>query len=292
MSEISAIGAPETCPESALPLPLPLPTPIELPTVSSLDARISQLSRILSTPSGTDKLLLTLCYTTLLTSSILRRLSTHTLHQQARLLLAKVVSPPSTIILVKPAPPSGLLVLSQRLKAASALISDFRIFARLWGLVAIYKWGRSVLDAPPPDLFLRQVAYSQVAVNVFYQALENGAYLSSKGVMGWSTEKQGKAWLWSSRFWMAHVVLDLARLGYEYSTFDESKEKGGEGENLKVEEAKRKWWREAVISLAYAPLTVHWSLEKGLLGETGVGILGSIAGVVGFRELWRLAGMQ
>jgi len=154
------------------------------------------------------------------------------------------------------------------------------------------------LEDPPEDIIIRRISYTQVLVNIFYQYLENGAYLSSKGVLGWSTQKQNKAWVWSSRFWMAHVGLDFVRLYHEYAvrkrhgvgTEEERRTDGGKGDVVTdrgEREWSAKWRREMVVNLAYAPLTVHWSLEKGLVGDFWVGLLGSVAGVAGFRELWK-----
>jgi hypothetical protein len=86
---------------------------------------------------------------------------------------------------------------------------------RLWGLLSIYNWGKRVYSSPPKDALARGVVYTQVASNLAYQYLENGAYLASKGVLGWSKEKQTRAWIWSSRFWMLHVGLDFVRLWRE-----------------------------------------------------------------------------
>lgn len=143
---------------------------------------------------------------------------------------------------------------------------------------------------------VRRVAYSQVTLNIFYQYLENGAYLSSKGVMGWSPESQNKAWVWSSRFWMAHVILDFGRLYREWmlrkqrGTEEERRTDGPKGDVITEkgeEEWRTGWTKEIVVNMAYAPLTVHWSLEKGLVGDFWVGLLGSVAGVAGLGALWR-----
>lgn len=146
------------------------------------------------------------------------------------------------------------------------------------------------------DIIVRRIAELQVIVNIFYQYLENGAYLSSKGVMGWNIEKQNKAWVCSSRFWMAHVGLDFIRLAREYvqrknrGTEEEKRTDRPHGDVITDAGDKEFWntWkRQMVVNLAYAPLTVHWSLEKGLVGDFWVGLLGSVAGVAGFRELWK-----
>lgn len=65
----------------------------------------------------------------------------------------------------------------------------------------------------------------------------------------------------------------------------------GEKEEKMAREAREReegrWWREIVVNLAYAPMTVHWSLEGGLLSEAQVGMLGVVVGCVGIGEAWR-----
>lgn len=290
MSEIQGVPPSDIYPEKAIPLPSP-PTP-KIPSAATLkswlplylqksDASLLHLSRILSTPSGTDTLLLFLCYTTLTTSSILTTLSLHRLHKAAsKLIKAALTLPPNATLLISTSslPPPRLLQIAKSLKALSSLISDFRIFARLWGLLGIYKWGRGVYLEPPKDRVLKGIAWSQVLVNVAFQGLENAAYLASKGVLGWDGKTQDKAWLWSCRFWAVHVGLDLGRLAY-------LKRKGAVAGDMEAE--NEGWWKEVLLNLAWAPMTMHWSLEGGLLGDLGVGVLGSTVGVIKMNELWK-----
>ncbi|TAQ90634.1 hypothetical protein B7494_g1040 [Chlorociboria aeruginascens] len=291
MSETQGIPAADTDPSKALPVPLPTPSLPSLQSwlplyLSKTDAHITHLTKILSTRSGTDTLLLTICYSSLLSSSILSSISLHRLHSSARQIIEKAIAlPPNTTIIIDSSstfPTSSLLILSQRLKTFSTLVSDVRMFARLWGLLFIWKWGKSIRDNPPKDTVIRGIGYAQVLVNVLYQYLENGAYLSSKGVLGWSPQKQNRAWVWSSRFWMMHVGLDFWRLWRE-TVIREQGEKG-EGDEMWTE----KWRREVLVNAAYAPLTVHWSLEQGLVSPFWVGLFGSIAGAAGLRNLWRV----
>lgn len=166
------------------------------------------------------------------------------------------------------------------------MISDFRIFVRLWGFVGIWKWGKGVIDNPNADGVLRAVESTQVLASIFYQYLENGAYLSGKGVLGWSVEKQNKAWVWSSRFWALHVGLDFVRLWREIRL---RREKVG-GKDVEEERSiKAKWRREVVTNLAYAPMTLHWSVEQGLMSQSWVGLCGSVVGVTKIRQVWKNA---
>jgi len=158
---------------------------------------------------------------------------------------------------------------------------------RLWGLLGIYKWAKGLTENPPSDRVLERIAWAQVLVNVAYQVLENGAYLASKGVLRWDERKQARAWVWSSRFWMTHVGLEFARLGYLWSERRRARSKGKEKEVLGDVEEERAWRRDLVSNAAYAPLTVHWSLDEGIVGDTWVGVLGTIAGGVDFAQVWK-----
>jgi hypothetical protein len=263
------------------------------------DRTINHLSRILSTPAGTDTLLMTICYTSRLSAAVLSSISLHRLHQAAREFVEKAMSlPPNTTVIIDTSdiPPSRLLITAKRLKALSTLISDFRTFTRLWGLIGIYKWGRSTLLDPPEDAILRQITYAQVLSNIFFQYFENGAYLSSKGVLGWSPERQGRAWRYSSRFWMTHVALNFVRLYRETvlranrGTEEQKRTDGPKGDVITDRDQAAwlaKWRKDLATNLAWAPLTVHWSLENGLVSEFWIGLLGSVAGITGLRVLWK-----
>ncbi|PQE15719.1 peroxin 11c protein [Rutstroemia sp. NJR-2017a BBW] len=317
MSEINGLPPADTSPETALPVPNPIPIPSSISTppalpspqtlrswlplyLSKTDSTLTHLSKILSTPSGTDVLLCTLCYSTLLTSNLISRFSIHQIRSTARVLIEKAITlPPNTTLFIPtsaiPTPSPSLILAAARLKALSGAISDFRTFGRLWGLLGIYKWAKGAFaskeNGGERDGLVRKITQIQVLACAAYQILENGAYLSGKGVLGWSKERQGKAWLWSVRCWMVHVGLDILRLGYEYRKKEKLRkiegEKGVEEREREHGEWLERWWKSLIVNCAYAPLTVHWSMEGGLVTEFWVGLLGTVAGGTGLRHLWR-----
>lgn len=184
--------------------------------------------------------------------------------------------------------------MAARLKALSSVISDFRIFVRLFGLLGIYGWGKDVWQNPPRDGVEESIVKAQVIVNFFFQILENGAYLASKNVLNWSESKQNKAWLWSSRFWASHVLLEFLRLGRVWSVHNRELQ-AGKGKEKQVDadtreaEWKREWVKSLVVNSAWAPLTLHWSTEGGLISDAWVGAFGSLAGIIGVGRLLRNA---
>ncbi|PGH31991.1 hypothetical protein GX50_05185, partial [[Emmonsia] crescens] len=125
------------------------------------------------------------------------------------------------------------------LLALSSLMSETRTTLRLFGLLSLWSWGSATLKAPPADPILRTIAYTQVTINILYQILENVAHLASKGVLErrlverWGSV--GKWYVWSTRAWLGHVLLEFARVWREYVISRErrgwgGKVEGGEGE--------------------------------------------------------------
>src|SRR4051812_29574574 len=112
------------------------------------------LNSILATSSSTDKLLMLAGYILMVVTTTLERVN-------------GPAPSKSNILSVPPLPPfPAIRSLETRLRNLSTLISDFRIFSRLWGLFGIVEWAVQVYESPPKDLQLRQIAYAQVAVNI------------------------------------------------------------------------------------------------------------------------------
>ncbi|XXG96558.1 hypothetical protein Hte_002843 [Hypoxylon texense] len=318
----------EPVPSSA-PTPAPKPKPFPLGALlaaapSNVDAFLAHLQRCLQTPSGIDTVLLFLCYTSRLSASLLEAATRPAVARSARNLLALAAALPPNAALVfsaKVLPSSGatlVLTLAKRLRALSVLLSDARTFLRLWGLLNMYFWARRLVvkwresktqqtqsnsdekssGASSPskeDRVETAISWVQLSTCVIFQSLENAAYLSSKGVLGWSPAAQRRAGLWSARFWAAFVGAELGRLAYESRKRGRrtraEKFAGGSKTAAEVQREEAEWagaWRRSVArNLAWAPLTLHWSSEAGLLGETAVGALASVPGVIQMRDLWR-----
>ncbi|TID18728.1 peroxin 11c [Venturia nashicola] len=290
-------SAPE--PSSSAPAPSSLPKPNTTAIAALLqngDRTFGRLSKILSTPSGTDRLLATTCYTlTLLSSLITTRLTTNIekIASQFAEKASLALEPGESVMATFPIPPltKHLASLANSSQKLASLISDYRIFTRLWGLLGLYAWGKSVYLNPPSDSFLKVVAYTQVGVNVCFQTLENMAYLASKGIITRDSATQTRDWKWSSRFWMSHVVLDFLRLyrtrSLRHARVDKLGEEDKEAKALRKDE-EATWWREFVVNACYFPMTIHWSTD-GILSPTQVGALGSVAGGTSLRYLWKNA---
>ena len=153
---------------------------------------------------------------------------------------------------------------------------------------------------------VKYITWAQVASIAVFQALENGAFLAGKGVLGWKKESVGRAWVWSARAWGVYVGLELSRLGWEARKWQGrgqgvSGNDGGKGKGeaeLVVKEKEEKgdvdvdvdwdkWKRQVGVNAAYAPMTVHYSLESGVLSEGTIGALGVVVAWLTMGKAWK-----
>ncbi|KAG6986526.1 hypothetical protein G7Y79_00079g100440 [Physcia stellaris] len=226
--------------------------------ISRLDTHIAHLNRLLKSTPHLDALLATTTYTLTLLTSLLP-------------------SPTSK-------PPLPTTHLSTHLTALTTLLSNLRITLRLFALP-------NLLTTPPHDPYLSTIAYLQFGASATFQVLENMAHLGDMGVLSVAENRRARWWLWCSRAWAVSVALEGGRLGRELVISRrgrvERDDKGrgerdeeGEEKEAKIARAveRERWWTEVLVNAAYAPMTLHWSFEGGLLPEGVVGALGMVAG--------------
>lgn len=285
---------------------------------SNTDAFLAHLQRCLATPSGIDTLLLFICYTSRFTGAALGNLSQSLLRRSLpRDLTALVFTlPDKTAVVVEagggaPVPAVTALVarlaavLATRLKNLGSLASEARTIARLWSLVGMYFWakrlvlnlmaarsrsdgssekGGAAAAGQGESKMAALVSWAQLLSCGVFQVLENGAYLSGRGVLGWTPAQQGKAYVVGARFLGIYTALELGRLLAEFVARRDRDYSAASAEERAEVDALR---RSAAINMAWAPLTVHWSVEGGFLTDLVVGAGGCIPGVIQMRKLWR-----
>jgi len=193
----------------------------------------------------------------------------------------------------------------------SSFIGDSRTLWRIWGLLPIFQWLISLERSPPATRKLLTIERLQGWSMLAYYPLEHLYYLGARGIIPatitspfslFSAKKTklslnfNKIALWSTRFWAAYVFLHFAHLVEDrkllklrYKSIRKAK---GSGLSVKEkEEIEQRWdafWSEVVINLGYLPLTIHWSLEKGLFkNEAWVAAFGLVAAVASFRAGWK-----
>lgn len=181
-----------------------------------------------------------------------------------------------------------------RLLALSSLMSETRYTLRLLGLVPLWSWGSATLKSPPADRTIYALTLLQVFVNVIYQALENGAYLATKGIISrrfvdrWGGPAKWD--LWSIRAWFGHIFLQFfvlwrKRVLLRRKAADPSAQTK-EGRDA-VSAEMRAWKKSLVNNICWAPVCLHWCFEKGIgFPNNLTGLVSFMAGAWGVSDMW------
>lgn len=285
---------------SSLPSGEPVPsrptnTSLLLSAPTRADALLSHIHRCVQTRAGTDVVLLWLTYASRLSANLIEHVA---LPKAASTGLLKVALSLSAIAFRPGSATAALaLQLAARLRALSAVLGEIRIFNRLWGLLGLYFAAKGAVAkaraakaegaAESTDVtFDTVLSYAQLTALVSYQAAENAAYLSSKKILGFSPQMQAKLGKWSVRSWGLYIGMELAKLMIERSRRVPLKAYTAE----KVEEEKKwrvNWSTEFLRTLAWAPLTVNWSVNEQFLSDTTISALAFYPSMGMMKDLWR-----
>ncbi|KAJ5560943.1 hypothetical protein N7535_009140 [Penicillium sp. DV-2018c] len=263
--------------------------------LTATDVTIRRLNLLLSEANGQERALATIQYV----ASMLHHLTASApwIALQARMgILARLRGGSPTKSLAAASSAS-------KFKALSSLASETRYTLRLFGLLPLWIWGAETLKSPPADPILHVLTVLQVFSNVFYQILENVGYLSAKGIISKRfVDKYGgraKFDIWSTRGWFGHIffqffvlwrqrVLRKQRLAAQRAAAGavESKEtKAEDSEATRLE--IRAWKKSLVNNTIWAPLCLHWCVEKGLgIPDSMVGLISFGAGAWSLHDLW------
>lgn len=169
--------------------------------------------------------------------------------------------------LVKSARPNSSS--APKLRALYSMISDFRMFLRVYGTPQLLEWTLSELQSHKHEPFVaRWIAYLEAVSSLLYQILEDIAYLSSKKVIHLSSATETKLWVVSCYFWAAYVQLEIIRLIRDKL------------------QGKKNLLKPFMVNMFWLPLTVHWSSPTGVLHDGQVGFLGAAATLPGVVASW------
>lgn len=248
------------------------------------------MSRFLSSVSGTDKALMLIQYFVPVINFSLRQIAIRGSSLERE---------------------KYLLQLVEKLKNLAAPVSDTRILLRFWGLLPIFQWAISLYNTPvkkdegpaPTSLStlktLRKIEWIQVFANLCYYPLEHTYYLAAHNVLSISPAKRDAIGVWSCRFWATHVVLQILSIQLKLSdhrrreallrmklinvhnekAHNEHSETHIKAAVSDLHKSRAQVYLDTIIQAGYLPLTMHWSLETGILSEVMVGVFGSLAAV-------------
>ncbi|CAI7632981.1 unnamed protein product [Penicillium glandicola] len=259
------------------------------------DVTIRRLDLLLSEANGQERILATISYG----ASMLHHLTASApwIALQTRLcILARLKGRVPT---KKVTPASS----KSKFQALASLTSETRYNLRLFGLLPLWIWGAETLKSPPADPILHALTVLQIISNVIYQFLENVGYLASKGIVSKRfVEKYGglAKWdIWSNRGWFGHIffqffvlwrqsVLRRQRLTAQRAaagTIENKETKAEDNEALRLE--IRAWRKSMVNNVFWAPLCLHWCVEKGIgIPDSLTGLISFCAGAWSLHDCW------
>ncbi|KAF4974849.1 hypothetical protein FZEAL_8310 [Fusarium zealandicum] len=263
--------------------------------IKKLDAFVSHLHRLLHTREGLDETLLFLAYTTQLTASLLDIPNPALIQTLARRLVARA---PEWLAARASSSLSSLfttnlrLRLSTQLRALVDMLDGWHTMSRLWGLVTMWMIVRDFVKASQRETKEKQegvegrlvrqaesaIVATQIVSLIGFFALENTAWLSRLKVLTWSPNHQSKIILWSGRSWAVYIFAELGKLMLERVR------KRGNSESMgSLEE----WNKKFVSTLAWAPVSIHWTSPGGLLPESVAAGLAAYAQFISVQGLWK-----
>ena len=268
------------------------------------DSLITHLARVFSTSSGIEASLCTVYYTLILLHSQLTRILAHR-YEKFAMRLASAASetmlPGEALVAAIEPQHLRLSEACASVKAGANAVQDARIFLRLWGLLRIYMWAKRTYVHPPRDAIIKMLVWMQAGVTVGFQALDNGACLIGRGVLGNGSEKwavrENKWWVRSNRFWMARVVLEMLRLlrvrqlrfNEEFGA-EQKEDRQEEKVTVQSKELEKRWQRDLYSNAGWFAPTLHRSMydeSQSPVSEAWMGLSGMIPGVLAFQDVWR-----
>jgi hypothetical protein len=178
--------------------------------------------------------------------------------------------------------------ISPKLEKLASTISSARSLWGLWGTVAfthssdytqthipkgilpIIQWMIALERAPPPTRRLLTIERTQGWSMLAFFPLQHLFFLRTNDLVPvapvlFDDRAVGR---WSSRFWMAYVVLQLAHLREDrallvkrHRALDKlsAREKLQPQERAELVRRWDAWYNELAVNLSFLPMTIHWS---------------------------------
>ncbi|KAI9323679.1 peroxisomal biogenesis factor 11 [Dichotomocladium elegans] len=195
----------------------------------------------------------------------------------------------------------GVTGVAARFQNLSSPVSDFRILLRYYGLLPMVQYMNYLEYHPPASRLALNIERIQNWCNICYYPLEHLYWLGAHNIIPFSEEKTNKISIWSCRFWAAYVILEYGRLAEQYRNLkkretsllkrikagDIELEEDPEKEMASIKAERSSIFVNTMINSGYLPLTVHWSLEQGLIPDVLVGLFGGFASIFQIYAAWR-----
>jgi len=201
--------------------------------------------------------------------------------------------------------------ITPKLVKLASIIGDARTLWGIWGMLPIIQWLISLEHAPPPTRRLLTIERTQGWSMLAFYPLQHFSYFRKHDIIPTtlplpavlSSQSSGKprqvtinvatVSQWSSRLWATYVVLQLAHLREDRTLLIKKQRALGQLSSVEKERAELsrrwdRWYNELAVNLSFLPMTIHWSLEKGLFkNDAWISLFGLAAAIASFRNGWK-----
>ncbi|KAI9453331.1 hypothetical protein F5148DRAFT_1300871 [Russula earlei] len=167
--------------------------------------------------------------------------------------------------------------LSSKLAKLAGIVGDARTLWGIWGILPTVQWLMSLERASPPTRRLLTIERTQGWAMLAFYHLQNLSYLRTHDLVPAALSlpaPSGKRYRDRALLLKQHRAIN--RLGPK--------------ERERAELARRwdAWYNELAVNLSYLPMTIHWSLEKGIFqNDAWVSLFGFAAAIASFRSGWK-----
>jgi hypothetical protein len=182
-----------------------------------------------------------------------------------------------------------------RFQTLAGFLDEWQMINRMFGLLDVLvgtgKFLREVRRRKKENLAVdrKDIALEglQHVSMIFFHLSEGAACLASKKILTLPSKRQNQLSFAAVRAWAVFTFLDLARGVIEYKKMTKRGDATSPKEQKEGGQDMQQWRSQFLINLAWAPVTVHWGVDGGLLPDSLASLLAVYATSGIFKDVWK-----
>ncbi|VUC26515.1 unnamed protein product [Clonostachys rosea] len=182
-----------------------------------------------------------------------------------------------------------------RFQSLTGFLDEWQMINRMFGLLDVLvgtgQFLRDVrrrrkenLVTDRKDMALESLQHVSM---ILFHLCEGAACLASKRILTLPSKTQTRLSFAAVRAWAAFTFLDLARGAIEYRKMKKRGEVTSPEEQKEGGKDMQQWRSQFLINMAWAPVTVHWGVDGGLLPDSLASLLAVYATSGIFKDVWK-----
>jgi hypothetical protein len=171
------------------------------------------------------------------------------------------------------------------------MLNEWQIMNRLFGVLDMCMAAKDLIKRVSADRSAGKpvkkldvaIQASQTLCLTSFHVSEAIGFLSTRGILKRSAKSEEKLTFLAIRSWAAFTLIEIGRLSLDWMNTMQDKEK------LATKTWKAKWKSDMLQNLAWASVSIHWSLRDGLIPEAFVSPLAVFATWSLVKDAWKNA---